>query len=374
MRMLSHQQVVVGQAEMARREQGRTILVHRERARLAHQPVDDVPIVDVVLVASTQSRQTLDQLLCVPHFQMLHVHAHFHVLADQSARHRVAIALYMNLTARVHLGTHALARFQTPRRQLLHLGQLLRQTRAPIGVELIHKLSQKLLVLRPARKISAATQHQRLSGRFLETPMPLLHIAVLVGVSRLDLLACHLVMIHQPLVSLRELLLVRSIVHRQTHPVGTMPPRHGTQLPQRVLKTFAQTLEALRKADRRRLPVRVGQHEVVDQVVKALALDRHAQLVHRGEVRCAQPARLMHLREEHLLRRTGLRTPAFDVPLQRPQLAVRKTTRIAPLQLAEDRLGLQPRIAVEQFTNLVPHCLERIGPRRPGVRLGDVAG
>jgi len=231
MRRLPHPQIIVGHAEIVRWEQGRTILVHRERARLAHQPVDDVPIVDVMLVPPTLPRQTLHQLLRVPHFQVFHIHANFHVLADQPARHRVAIALHVNLTARVHLRAHPLARFHTPRRQRLHLGQFLRQPLAPIGIELIHKLPQKLLVLLPARKVSAATQHQCLIDRFLETPMPLLHVAVLVGVSRLDLLARHLVVIHQPLVTLRELLLVRSIVHRQAHPIGAMSSRRGAQLP-----------------------------------------------------------------------------------------------------------------------------------------------
>ena len=46
----------------------------------------------------------------------------------------------------------------------------------------------------------------------------------------------------------------------------------------------------------------------------------------------------MHLREEHLLRRPGLRTPTLEVPLQRPQLALGEAARIAPLQLAE-KLG-----------------------------------
>jgi hypothetical protein len=137
MRRLSHPQIIVGHAEIVRREQGRTMLVHRKRARFAHQPVDHVPIVDVVLVAPTLPRQMLHQLLRVPHFQVFHVHTHFHVLADQPARHRVTIAFHVNLTARVHLHTHPLARFQTPRRQRLHLGQLLRQSFAPIRVELI---------------------------------------------------------------------------------------------------------------------------------------------------------------------------------------------------------------------------------------------
>ncbi len=113
---------------------------------------------------------------------------------------------------------------------------------------------------------------------------------------------------------------------------------------------------------------------MIDQVVETQPLNRHAQLVHRGEVRCAQPTRFMHLRKEHLLRRPSLRTPALDMPLQRSQLAVGKAPRIAPLHLAENRLRLQPRIAVEQFADFSPNRLERIGPRRPRVRLGDVAG
>ncbi len=221
------------------------MLVHRKRSRLAHQPVDHVPIVDVVLVAPTLPRQPFHQLLRVPHFQVLDVHTHFHVLANQPARHRVAIPLHVNLTARVHLRAHTLARFQTPRWQRLHLGQFLRQTLAPIGIELIHKLPQKFLVFLPTRKVSAATQHQCLIDRFLETTMPLLHVAVLVAMPRLDLFASHLVVIHQPLVTLRELLLVRRVVHRQAHPIGAMPLGRRAQLPQRVLETFAQALEAL---------------------------------------------------------------------------------------------------------------------------------
>jgi hypothetical protein len=262
--VLSHQQIIVGLAEITRREQGGAMPIQRECPRLAHQPVDDVPIVNVMFVPATQTRQSLHQLLPVPHLQVLHVHTHFHVLADQSARHRVTVALHVNLTPRVHPGTHTLARFQAPCRQCLHLRQLLRQTLAPIGVELVHKLPQKVLVLHPARKIPAATQQQRLLDRFLETPMPLLHVAVLVGVTRLDLLADQPVVIQQSLVALRELLLIRGVVHRQAHPIGAMPLGHHAQLPQRVLQSFTQTLETLREADRRRLPVRIGQDEMID--------------------------------------------------------------------------------------------------------------
>lgn len=207
------------------------MLVHRERTRLTHQPVDQVPIVDVALVTPTQPGQSLHQMLPVPYFQMIDVHANVHTLADQPARHRIDVAVDANQAAAVHARRLSLARFHSPRRQHLHLGQLLRQPLVPIGVELIQKLPQKFLVFLPTRKIPAAAQHQRLIDRFPETPMPLFHVAVLVAMTRLDLLARHLVVIHQPLVTLRELLLVRSIVHRQAHPIGAMPRGRRTQLP-----------------------------------------------------------------------------------------------------------------------------------------------
>jgi hypothetical protein len=244
----------------------------------------------------------------------------------------------------------------------------------PIRVQLLHEAQQKRLVLLAGGKIPAATQQKRLLDSFLETPMPLFHIPVLMGLLGLDLLACHLVIIQQSLVTLPELLLVRSIVHRQAHPIGAMPQRHGTQLPEGILQAFAQTLETLREADRRRLPVRVGQHKVIDQVIETLLLNRNAQAIHGREVRSAQPAWFVVLREEHLLGRSGLSAPTLDVPLQCPQLAIGKPARIAPLQLAEDGLGLQTRVAFEQFTDLVPDYGERIGPRHPGMRLGRFAG
>jgi hypothetical protein len=278
---------------------------------------------------------------------MFHIQAHVHLFADQSARHRVDIPLHVNQAAAVHPRGLALARFQAPRGQRSQLRQLFRQTFTPPRVELIQQPLQKKIVVNPTCEISTATQHQGLIDRLLEAVMPLLDVAILIAMIRLNLLRRHATVRHQPFVTLGELFLVRRVVDRQTHPVGAMPLGHGAQLPQRVLQPLAQTLEALREADRRRLPVRVRQDKVVDQMVETLLLDRHAQFVHRREVRRAQPTWLMHLREEYLLGRPARATPELDVPLQRPQLVVGKTPRMAPLQLAEDRLRLQPRIAVE---------------------------
>jgi hypothetical protein len=48
-------QHVVGHAEVAAGKQIRTVAIVGERPGLAHQPVDDVSIVDAMLAASTQA-------------------------------------------------------------------------------------------------------------------------------------------------------------------------------------------------------------------------------------------------------------------------------------------------------------------------------
>jgi hypothetical protein len=233
---------------------------------------------------------------------------------------------------------------------------------------------QKTRVLLTIGKISVAPQHQRLVHRFLETPVALLDVAVLVGVGGLNLLANESVMLQQALITLPKLLGLRGIVHGQAHAIGSVPSRYTTQFPQGVLQAFAQTLEALRKTDRRRLPVRVGQHKVIDHVLERLPLDRHAQVIHVREVRGRQPARLMHLAEEHLLGRPRRGPPLLHLPLQGPQLSVAESARIAPLQICEDGLGLQPRLLLQQGTNRHPDLGERINPGPPVVWPGQLAG
>jgi len=189
-RLLAEQRVV-GHAEVARWEQFLPVAVVRERARLPHQPVDDVPVVDAVLVPATQTRQALDELLGVPHFQVFHVQPYFDQLADQSARHRVTVPLDVNETAGIDARLQTLARLQSPRRQAPQLGSLLHQPLPPTRVELVEQSSQEGRVVFATAEVSSATQHQRLIDCLLETPVALLDVAVLVGMVRLDLLARH---------------------------------------------------------------------------------------------------------------------------------------------------------------------------------------
>ena len=149
---------------------------------------------------------------------------------------------------------------------------------------------------------------------------------------------------------------------------------YPAQLPQGVLQALTEALQALREAQRPRLPVRVGQHEVVHQVGKRRAGDRHPQLGAVREVRGTQPARLVDLGEEHLLGGAVLGPPLLDPPLQGPQLPVGEAAGMLPLQGLEQGLGLQAGGQGQLLLDPGPDVGEGVGPCPPGVVHTHLAG
>lgn len=103
---------------------------------------------------------------------------------------------------------------------------------------------------------------------------------------------------------------------------------------------------------------------MVHQVVERLTTDGHAQVVHRREVRGAQSAGEVLLREVNLFGRTRRRPPLPHPPLQRPQTRL-EATRILGLQPLEQRLGLQHRFLFQPGRHFLPHAIERIRARPP---------
>jgi hypothetical protein len=91
------------------------------------------------------------------------------------------------------------------------------------SVELLCQPVQKALVRFSARKIPSAAQHQRLAHCLLEAPMPLLDVAVLVGMVRLNLLPTQAVISQQPLIALGELLPLAQVVHGRAQPIRPVP-------------------------------------------------------------------------------------------------------------------------------------------------------
>jgi len=96
----------------------------------------------------------------------------------------------------------------------------------PTRIELVLQAVQKPGILVATQKISAAAQQQTLLDGFLETVVPLLDVAILMGLGCLDLLAHHPVIVQQRLITPRELLRLREVVHGGTHPVRSMACRY----------------------------------------------------------------------------------------------------------------------------------------------------
>jgi hypothetical protein len=170
-----------------------------------------------------------------------------------------------------------------------------------------------------------------------------------MGAGRVGRLGHDAVVPQQGLVLGRVLLRVAVVVHRQRQAIGAVALGHAAQFPEGVLQPFAQAGEALGETQRHVLPVRGGQHEVVDQVRERLSLDGHAQLVHVAEVGGAQTPRLVHLGEEHFPGRPVLGLPLPDAPLQRPARPLPVALGKFLLQPPQQGLGLQGRLTLEQF-------------------------
>jgi hypothetical protein len=190
------QQFVIRLAKAARREQRRLIAVVRERSRLAHQPANDVPVVDAMLVLATQPRQHQHRLLPVTHVDVLGANPGLNPFADQTRRHRVRVLQYADRAARHHLHHQPLQRLQTPVRQRPQPRQLLGKTLLPARVLPGHHAVHESRVLFPRRKIPAATHQQRLLQGSLELPMTLFAIAVLMAAVRVRRLRSHPVVVH----------------------------------------------------------------------------------------------------------------------------------------------------------------------------------
>ncbi len=361
-------QLVVGQPEPTRREQVAPVPVIGKGPGLADQPVDHVPVLDAMLPPPPQPGQLLHPLLGVPHFQPLGMQPHLHPLAHQPARHRVDVPRHPQHTAALHPHPQPLARLQPTGRQRPEHGHLLGQAAPPAGIALGEHLPQKGHVRVPAGEVPLAPQQQLLLQPPLQLVVALLDIAVLVCLPGVDRLPPQPIVPQQRLIPLLEDLRLRLAgLHRRRQPVGPMDRRHPAQLPQGVLQPLAEALQALRETHRPCLPVRVGQHEVVNQVGKGRAGDGHPQLRTVCEVRGTQLSRLVDLGKEHLLGRAVLGSPPLDVPLQGPQLSLAEAAGVLPLEGLEQGLGLQARGYAQLLHDPAPNVGEGVRACPPGV-------
>jgi hypothetical protein len=367
-------QEVVSHPEPAGGEHRIAVAVLLERSGLAHQPVDEVAVLDAMLAPASESRQGVDLSGPVPDVEGFGPNVDVHLFADQPAGQRVGVAADVDRAARIDPRFEPSGHLQPARRQGRQHGHFFSETLLSVGIASGHELLEEPLIVASAGEIAAASEHQGLVDGLLETVMTLLDVTILVGLSRLDRLAFELVMREQSLVSASEHLGLWVAVDRGGQAIGAVSPGDSSQFPQGVLQALAEALEALGEADGASLPVGVGQHEVIDHVVERLAEDGDAELGHTGEVRLGEPTRLVDLREENLLGRPFEGAPPFDPALQATELDVGETPWKTPLQVEEEGLGLEPRVEPEQFEKFGPDILERVLPGPPGVRDSPLTG
>lgn len=358
---------VVGDAERGRGEQVVPVPVRGERARLADEPVDHVPVVDPVLAPPTQPRHPLHQLLRVPHLHVLGVQPHLDPLADQPTRHRVRVPLDVDRAARIHLDLDPARGLEPTRRQRTQVLPLLGRLHAAVRVELGEQIADVVLVRLAAREVPAGAEHQLLIECPLEAVVALFDVAVLVPAPGPDRLPVEAVVREQRPIALGELRTRRARRDRGREPVGAVNGGHPAEFRQRVLQPVGQRLERLGEAHRAGLPVRVGQDEVVDQVLERLAVDGHPEVGHVGEVGRTQPTGRVDLGEEHFLRRPVGGPPRLDPPLERAELSVREATGVFSLELPEQGQRLQPWVEGESLDDASPDVGEHVRVSPPGV-------
>ena len=151
-------ELVVGQAEARRREQIVAVGVLCERARLADQRVDDVPIVHRVAVATHQPRQCVNVLVRIPDLDAVGKEPCFDLLVDQPTVHRVEVAVNVNQAAGVDATGQLQARRQPRFGQVLECRYLLGEAILSTGVPRRHDLLQELHILVAAGELATAAE------------------------------------------------------------------------------------------------------------------------------------------------------------------------------------------------------------------------
>jgi len=261
-----------------------------------------VAVVDGVLAIARQTGHGLNLASRPPDFDLVGVDDDINLHADQSAGNRVGVAAHLNRAAAADLdAADAPPMIELARRQLTKARLLLLELVGSARVPLVDQLREKLLVFFAADEVATAPQEQRLIDDRLQVAVRRLDIAVLMRLADIGPLRLDLVVVHQVTVTPPKLAIFREVVDRRAETVAAMPARRAAQFPKGLLESAAESLERFGKADRRKLPVRVREREVIQQVVEGLAIDRDAQRVHAGEVRRPQPARVMHLGKHDVL-------------------------------------------------------------------------
>lgn len=359
-------EAVVGQTEPRGREQVVAVGVAREGTWLTHQRIDHVPVMHRVLVPTHQPRQRVGEFVRVPDLDAVGVEPGFHPLANQSAVDRVGAAVNVDQAPRIDAATHLEATGQSLVGQGRECRDLLGEAVTPSIVANLHDPLQETHVLLAAGEVPTPPQQQRLiDGRF-EVVVRRFGIAVLVRLPNIDPLSLHTVVSQKIAVASLELPRRRQVVHSRSETVAAVPPWRAPEFPHRVLEPIGECLERLRSTQAYRLPVRVGQDKVVDQMLQWLPRDRDAQRIHAGEIGRRQVAGPMHLAEDRELPRSVAGTPLPHATLKGAAVRIEVLAGVLLTEPVEESLGSELRLGHQLRFDLGPDRGERIDPSAIG--------
>jgi hypothetical protein len=207
------------------------VAVLLERPGLAHQPVDDVAVLDAMLASASESRQGVQLSGPVPDVESLGSDVNIHLFADQTAGQRIGVASDVDRAPRIDPRFEPAGHFQPASRQGGQHGHFFSETLLSVGIAAGHELLEERLIVATTGEITAAPKHQGLVDGLLEAVMTLLDVAILVGLPRLNRLAFELIMGEQPLVSPGEHLRFGIAVDRRGQAIGAVPLGDSSQFP-----------------------------------------------------------------------------------------------------------------------------------------------
>lgn len=166
---MSRAQRIVSHTKLRRGKQLFAIPIVGERARLTHQRIDDVPIVDRHTLLAEQSRHRLDVVILVGHDDLLRAQPHVNLLADQPAGNGVGVGPHLDCAALADADARQdVVSTEPMSRQVLQTGLFFGEPLLAMGVGTSDDFLHEAHVVLTTGEVTAAAEHQSLVDAILE--------------------------------------------------------------------------------------------------------------------------------------------------------------------------------------------------------------
>lgn len=211
---MSRSQRIPRHAKAAGREHLFAVLVVGKRARLSHERINDVPIVDCRPLLADKSGHRLNQMSLVSHRDRFGSDAQINFAADQPAGNRIRVGAHVNCAAAGNPDTldHVVG-VEPFIRESVQMSDVIQKFRPPVLVGSRDQLFHERNVLVTRVEITTATQQERLVNSRLEMSVRRFHVTVLIRAAGVRAFRLAVVVTHQRRVTLGEFTPGRVIPH-----------------------------------------------------------------------------------------------------------------------------------------------------------------